>query len=242
MPFIRIYNTNKQYKDLNYLNCNDSLRNLINKIYDRNINGDTHQLKVGNKKIFENWNNLEIRHILEYGTFLTIYSYQIKIFIIYDKTKKIEFDVDLRQSILSFKVKLRKHFNFKSKFGFNYFLNIKQENQYLKDNFKLLKDYDIKTESILYAESKKLKKNKTNKIIYIKMINGKEFQLLTNETDKIEEIKKKISKLEGVPNEKQQLIFKGMNLEDIKTLLYYGIENESIFYLVLRLRGGGVDL
>ena len=85
MPFIRIYNTNKQYKDLNYLNCNDSLRNLINKIYDRNINGDTHQLKVGNKKIFENWNNLEIRHILEYGTFLTIYSYQIKIFIIYDK-------------------------------------------------------------------------------------------------------------------------------------------------------------
>jgi hypothetical protein len=71
------------------------------------------------------------------------------------------------------------------------------------------------------------------------MINGKEFQLITNETDKIEEIKKKISKLEGVPNEKQQLIFKGMNLEDIKTLLYYGIENESIFYLVLRLRGGG---
>ena len=42
---------------------------------------------------------------------------------------------------------------------------------------------------------------------------------------------------EGIPIDQIRLIFEGMQMEDHKTIESYGIENESILHMVLRLRG-----
>ena len=76
--------------------------------------------------------------------------------------------------------------------------------------------------------------------IFIKALTGKTFTLETQPSDKVEGIKTKIAKKEGIPNHSKRiiLIFGGKNLEDDRTFADYNVQKDSTLHLVLRLRGG----
>ncbi|KAF9615616.1 hypothetical protein IFM89_024712 [Coptis chinensis] len=71
---------------------------------------------------------------------------------------------------------------------------------------------------------------------------GKQITFQVQSSNTIEILKTKVRDKEGIPPHLQKLFFSGKLLEDGRTLSDYNIQNGSVVFLVLRLRGGGNTL
>lgn len=74
--------------------------------------------------------------------------------------------------------------------------------------------------------------------VFVKTLSGSTVTVEVEPDESIDSLKSKIEKKEGIPPGQQRLIYGGKQLEAMKSVSDYDIDEDSTLHLVLRLRGG----
>ena len=75
--------------------------------------------------------------------------------------------------------------------------------------------------------------------VYVKTLTGKIFTIVVTRNTTAEEAVILIQDKLGIPPDQQRLIYRGKQLEQLRTLNYYNVTPGSTLHMVLRLHGGG---
>ncbi|ORY38413.1 hypothetical protein BCR33DRAFT_769215 [Rhizoclosmatium globosum] len=76
--------------------------------------------------------------------------------------------------------------------------------------------------------------------VFVKSLSGKTLSIECSKDDVVAEVKWQVFGITGIPPDLQRLMYCGNRLEDGVTLRACHVESESLFHLMLRLRGGSL--
>ena len=140
--------------------------------------------------------------------------------------KIITLDVEPSERINDIKLKIQEKENIP-----HYNQELTFNGKRLSNMYRLVYNY-IQENSTLYLSFKK------NITIPIFVKHHETINLYVNPSDDVYSVKLKIQDKKGFIPKQQELIFKGMRLEDHRTLDYYDIQAESTLALTLKIFGG----